>query len=72
MPEINLNGTILSQPNEIAEAFNHYFVDSVAEISQSFQVDQGRVEPATIVEPAFSLTNITESQVMKTIRSLKP
>ena len=30
------------------------------------------MELATIVEPAFSLTNITESQVMKTIRSLKP
>ena len=41
-------------------------------MSQSIQVDQGRVEPATIVEPAFRLTNIIESQVMKTIRSLKP
>ena len=34
--ELNLNGTLMQDPAQLAVAFNEYFINSVAEIAQNF------------------------------------
>lgn len=72
MLEINLNNNLLRVPLEIAEAFNHCFVDSVADITQGFPVNQDSVHLTTLAEPVFTIKYITEPEVMKIISSHKP
>lgn len=60
-----INGNFVRNPSE-KEAFNHYFVDSVTDISQGFSVNHYRAYPATTAEPALTVKRkITETKVMK-------
>ena len=36
--QIDLNGDILTEPKAIADAFNNYFIESVAEIANNFTI----------------------------------
>ena len=63
---------LTNNPGEVAEALNHYFIDSVAAIAQCFSPEDTNVCPVNTMEPAFSIRNVTESEVARIIRSLKP
>ena len=57
---------------DIADAFNHYFVDSVATIANSFSLHQQYDIKELIPGSIFNFERVCEAQVLKVIDSLKP
>ncbi len=55
----------------MVEIFNHHFVDSVETITRCFPPAYTNVCPVTTVEPVFRIRPVDDSDVMRTIRSLK-
>lgn len=49
-----INGNFVRNPAG-KEPFNHYFVDSVTDVSQSFSVNHYIAYPATTAEPALTV-----------------
>lgn len=70
--ELNINGKLTNNPAEVAEPFNHYFIDSVATIAQCFSPENTNVCPVNTMEPTFSIRNVPQSEIIRMIRSLKP
>ncbi len=55
----------------MVEIFNHHFVDSVETITRCFPPAYTNVCPVTTAEPVFRIRPVSDSDVMRTIRSLK-
>ncbi len=55
----------------MVEIFNHHFADSVETITRCFPPAYTNVCPVTTVEPVFRIRPVSDSDVMRTIRSLK-
>ncbi|OOO00385.1 MAG: hypothetical protein ATN35_07545 [Epulopiscium sp. Nele67-Bin004] len=68
---INANGTLLSNPAEVAVALNHHFIDSVADIIKCFPPTHIMPCQSRHTEPAFNLETITDSDVQRVIGSLR-
>ena len=69
--EIYANGTLLSNPPEVAVALNHYFIDSVDDIIKCFSPVDFISSQGRHIEPAFELETVTESDVGRVIGSLR-
>ena len=55
----------------MANAVNHYFIDSVAAIAQTFPPVSLNVSQINTMEPAFNLQNVTETEVIQIMKSIK-
>jgi len=68
-----VGGKLRDKPAEVADALNNYFIDSVENISKCFSSEYkntlGQVEQT---EQAFNIEYITEADVVRVIRSLRP
>ncbi len=69
--ELKVKGKSIKNPAEMVEIFNHHFVDSVETIPRCFPPAYTNVCPVTTVEPVFRIRPVSDSDVMRTIRSLK-
>uniref|UniRef100_A0A8C7X350 Reverse transcriptase domain-containing protein n=1 Tax=Oryzias sinensis TaxID=183150 RepID=A0A8C7X350_9TELE len=58
-------------PTVLTNEFNHFFINSVKEITEMFQEPTLTARPIDPAEPVFSLKEITELDVAKIIGSLK-
>ncbi|XP_056291865.1 uncharacterized protein LOC130207340 [Pseudoliparis swirei] len=72
LQELNINGKLSNNPVEIAKAFNHYFIDSVATIAKCFSPEIRPVCTVNTLEPTFIIRNVTHSDVTRIISFLKP
>lgn len=72
IPEIKINAKLTNNLPVIAEAFNHYFIDSVANIANCFTPENIYTPSIDKSQFVFSLINVTESEVSQTIKSLRP
>lgn len=70
--EIKINGQLTNNSPVVAEAFNHYLIDYMANIAKCFTPDITNTCSADTTAPVFSLMNITETEVSQTIKSLRP
>ena len=61
MFELKIDGKYTNNPVEVANAVNHYFIDSVAAIAQTFPPVSLNVSQINTTEPAFKLQNVTET-----------
>ncbi len=67
-----LMGKLQNKPAEVADILN-YFVDSVENIIKYFTSEyKNTFCQVKQTEPAFNIVSITESDVMRVIRSLRP
>ena len=66
-----IDGMYTNNPVDVANAFNHYFIDSVAAIAQPFTPVSLDVSQINSTEPAFNLQNVTETEVTQIIKSIK-
>ena len=69
--ELKVNGKFTNNPGEVVEALNYYFIDSVATIAQCFSSEYTDACTVNTMELAFSIKNVTESEVTRMIRSLR-
>ena len=53
--ELNLNGKLMQDPAQISVAFNEYFINSVAEITQNFPLTSGNIVKVGESKPYFSI-----------------
>ena len=71
--ELRINDTLTNEKTVVVEAFNHYFIKSVAAISNSFPLlQQYNAKAPKPTGPIFCLERVSETQVEKVIDSLKP
>ncbi len=71
--ELLVVGKLQNKPAEVADALNNYFVDSVENIIKYFTPEyKNTVCQVKQTEPASNIVSITESDVMRVIRSLRP
>lgn len=70
--EIKINEQLTNNILVVAEAFNHHFIDSVANIASCFTPENTYTSSIDTSQSVFSLINITESEVSQTIKSLRP
>ncbi len=69
--ELKVNDTILQSPIDVAQAFNHYFIESVDKIAQSFKVQQPYLRTNNASETVLVLRSVTKLDVEKVVMSLK-
>ncbi len=60
--------SIIDKPDEIADVFNNYFVDSVQNLSDKFGIRYKEINSLKLVKPAFHLTTVTECIVQDIIK----
>jgi len=70
--EIKVNDQLINNTLEVAEAFNHHFIDSVANIASCFTPENVLTPPIDTSQSVFNTFNITEQEVSQTIKSLRP
>jgi len=69
--EIKVNDQLTNNTLEVAEAFNHHFIDSVANIASCFTPENVLTPPVDTSQSVFNIFNITELE-SQTIKSLRP
>ena len=70
--ELDVEGKLINNPAEVANALNHYFIDSVTSIVKFFSPDRStNISQVRQTEPAFKIETVTESDVTRVIRSLR-
>ena len=69
--ELNLNGTLMQDPAQLAVAFNEYFINSVAEFAQNFSSTTAKILGVDDSKPSFSIQPISELKTQAIINSLK-
>ena len=71
LPELKING-ILTQDNDlIASTFNDFFIKSVRELAQGILTETVPSIPIDETKPIFKIKEISESEVIKIITSLR-
>lgn len=71
--ELVVGGKLRDKPAEIADALNNYFIDSVENIIKCFSSEyKNTPRQVEQTEPAFNIEYITEADVVRVIRSLRP
>ena len=66
-----VSGKLINKPAEVVDAFNH-FIDSVENIKYFSSEYKNTSCQVRQTEPAFNIEYITEADVMRVIRSLRP
>ncbi len=69
--ELDFKGSIIDKPDEIADVFNNYFVDSVKNWSDKFGITYKEINSVNLVKPAFHLTIVTECTIQDIIKDFK-
>ena len=69
--EISLHGSLISDSEKIANAFNEYFILSVQELAAVFPTTSLSISPPPSTTDMFSFFEITQDDLIKNINAQK-
>ena len=69
--EISLHGSLISDSERIANAFNEYFILSVQELAAVFPTTSLSISPPPSTTDMFSFFEITQDDLIKNVNALK-
>ena len=69
--QISLHGSLISDSEKIASAFNKYFISSVQELASVLLTPSHSISPPSSTTDMFSFFEITQNDLIKNVNALK-